>query len=104
ARAREQADDVRATFLDLLPGDLHPERLERAAHVLAHRLLVAGGARDPDDVERRLHETFLADGVDDRPVVHRGDTRVHSWKTSRLSSPAAIQPPQRSSRRRAATL
>ena len=49
ARAFPDADDVRAPVLDLLPLHLEPHVGELVAHPLAHRLLVAGRARDRDE-------------------------------------------------------
>ena len=47
--------------LDLLPLRLEAHRLELGLHTLAHRLLVAGRARDRDEVDRERDEALLVD-------------------------------------------
>src|SRR5207248_124841 len=58
-RALEQPDHVGPALLHLLPGDLHPQRAQYLAHVLAYRLLAPRRAGDGDELERKSDQPFL---------------------------------------------
>ena len=57
----QDPENVGPAVLDLLPLHLQAHRLELAPHAPAHRLLVAGRARDRDEVDRERDEALLVD-------------------------------------------